>query len=368
MAKINNVAPMRIKENRFKNVLKGSLRVYLALAIIIIFSVVFSFRYFIKWDNMMNIMNNVALFGGFAAIGMTYVIISGGIDLSVGAVMAFSANMLANFYNMYSRGEMSQGVAIVVMLFVVFGGTALFGFLNGVLVTKRKLEPFIVTLGTMTMLNGINLFITKGRTINGVFDFFGNLGTGYFTWLEDGTFFVGPVTGEAARMVALKIPLVPIVFIIFAVFFIILLSKTIFGRHVYAIGGNSEAARLSGIRVDRTRIKTYMLCAMLAAVNGLLLASWTKAYSPNMTVGYELDVIAAVVIGGTAMVGGVGKLGGTIAGLFVLAIIYNMLNLGIDLTTYGIDWSWNPNPYVKTLIKGIIILGAVIIQRQKSRK
>lgn len=368
MAELNKVETTENLRTKLKNMLKGSARVYLALAIIIVFSVLFSFKYFVKWDNIMNIVSNVALFGGFAAIGMTFVIILGGIDLSVAAMMAFAANMTCNFYIMSSNGEMSVSVAMVVMLVVVFVGAAIIGFINGILVTKRKLEPFIVTLGMMTVLYGLNKFITKGKTLNGVFDFFGNLGTGYFTWLDDGTFFVGPVTGEAAKMVQFKIPLVPIVFIIFAIVFVIILSKTIYGRHVYAIGGNAEAARLSGIRVDRTKIITYVICALLAAVNGILLASWTKSYSPNMTFGYELDVIAAVVIGGTLMAGGTGKLGGTIAGLFILTIIYNMLNLGIDLNVFGVDWYWVPDPYIKQLIKGIIILGAVIIQRQKPRK
>jgi ribose transport system permease protein len=360
------------RDNWFKGLMKKNIRAYVALVIIVIVSILIAFESFTKLNNLMNVLNNIALFGGFAAIGMTYVIILGGIDLSVAAVMAFTANMLTELTqvsnNAIRAGNNQEGLWIFVMFVAVIGGAVVIGGLNGILVTYRKLEPFIVTLGTMTMLYGFNTFITQGHTINGVFKFLGDFGTGWITQLTDGTFFVGPVGGEAAKMVAFKIPLVPILFAVISVIFIIVLRKTVYGRHVYAVGGNAEAARLSGIKVERVKMVTYLLCAMLAMLNGLMLASWTGAYAPNMTTGLELDIIAAVVIGGTAMAGGSGTIGGTIAGMAVLAIILNILNLGIDLNVYGIDWKWSPDPYVRQFIKGIVILLAIVIQRRPSRK
>jgi len=348
--------------------IRGVNKVHIALLVIIAVSVLLSFKSFSNWTNAMNIMNNVSLFGGIAAIGMTFVIISGGIDLSVAAVMGFAANISCNYYNIYKAGGLSEGAAITLMLIVTFGGAAVIGLLNGALITYLKIEPFIVTLGSMTVLSGVNLWITQGKNINGVFEFFSNIGTGSFTWLNNGTFFFGPVTGEAARQVAFRIPLVPIIFIVFCIVFNIVLKRTVYGRRVFAIGGNAEAAKLSGIKVDRIRLITYVLCALLAAVNGLLLGSWTKAYAPNLTLGFELDVIAAVIIGGTAMKGGLGSIGGTISGLIILQILYNMINLGIDLSAFGIGLSWAPETYVRQFIKGVIILGAVIMQRRPSNK
>ncbi|MHB8280232.1 MAG: ABC transporter permease, partial [Candidatus Humimicrobiaceae bacterium] len=188
------------------------------------------------------------------------------------------------------------------------------------------------------------------------------------TWLKDGTFFYGPVTAETAKQIIFKLPLIPIIFILLCIVFFIILKRTVYGRHVFAVGGNAEAAKLSGIKVDQNRMVTYILCAMLAALNGLLLVSWTKAYATNMTYGFELDVIAAVIIGGTTLAGGVGSIGGTVAGLIILQILYNMINLGIDLSTYGVIWSWAPETYVRQFIKGIIIIGAVIMQGRTSKK
>lgn len=367
MQNINGVL-LKNRENWLKRFISGSNKVYIALISIIILSIILAFSYFANWTNMMNVLVNVSLFGGIAAIGMTFVIISGGIDLSVAAVMAFAANMLCNFYNLSKAGHISEGTGIIVTLLVVFGVAAIVGAANGAMITYLKLEPFIVTLGTMTLLYGVNLWTTQGRTINGVFNAFNYIGTGSFTWLNTGRFFFGPVQGEAAKQVIFKIPLIPIIFVIFCVVFYIILKKSVYGRHIFAVGGNADAARLSGIKVDQNRMITYILCSLLAAVNGLLLASWTKAYAPNMTYGFELDIIAAVIIGGTALSGGIGSIGGTIAGLVILQILYNMINLGIDLSTYGVDWSWAPATYVRQFIKGIIIIGAVIMQGRTSKK
>ncbi len=363
-----NETLLKKRESSFSKFISGSNKVYIVLFAIIVISIILAFSYFANWTNIMNVMVNVSLFGGIAAIGMTFVIISGGIDLSVAAVMAFAANMLCNFYNLSKAGKFPEVLGIVYTLLIVFGVAAVIGAANGAMITYLKLEPFIVTLGTMTLLYGANLWTTQGRTINGVFNAFNYIGTGSFTWLKDGKFFFGPVQGEVAKQVLFKIPLIPIIFIVFCVVFFILLKRSVYGRHIFAVGGNAEAARLSGIKVDQNRLVTYILCSLLAAVNGLLLASWTKAYAPNMTYGFELDIIAAVIIGGTVLSGGLGSIGGTIAGLIILQILYNMINLGVDLSTYGISWSWAPATYVRQFIKGIIIIGAVILQGRSSKK
>ncbi len=267
---------------------------------------------------------------------MTLVILTAGIDLSVGSILAFSGALAAGLL----KHGISMPSANLYIGFTVFGiliigmlaGGAL-GFVNGYAITRFKVPPFVATLAMLTMARGFTMLWTKGHPITGLGDSFGFIGTGWFLGI--------PMPVWVSGMVVL--------------FAVILTNKTRFGRYIYAIGGNENAARLSGIPVKRIKIWVYSLAGVLAGIGGLLVTARLDSAQPNAGMSYELDAIAAVVIGGTSLSGGRGTILGTVLG----AMIIGVLNNGLVLL--------NVSPFWQQVIKGLVILLAVIIDKSNSK-
>jgi len=279
---------------------------------------------FLTTNNLSNVARQVSI-NAIIAVGMTFAILTGGIDLSVGSVMALSGTIAAGLMMAGFSPELG-----------ILGGLlvgALFGGLNGAFVAYAKMPPIIVTLATMGIARGLGLIYTGGYPISGLpkeFSFFGR----------------GDVVGVQTPI---------IVMIVVYIFAYILLNKTPIGRYVYAIGGNEEAARLSGVRVPRYKLMVYTISGFTAAIAGMVLTSRLMSGQPNAGVGFELDAIAAVVLGGTAIAGGRGAIVGTLVGAMMLGVLNNGLNL------MGVS------PYVQNVIKGAIILLAIYISRSRDK-
>ncbi|ANB61825.1 ABC transporter permease subunit [Anoxybacteroides amylolyticum] len=279
---------------------------------------------FFTLDNWLNILRQVSI-NALIAFGMTFVILTGGIDLSVGSVLALSSA--------FAAGLMADGTnGLFAMVIGILAGLAM-GALNGVIITKGRVAPFIATLATMTVFRGATLVYTEGRPITGFSDEFAfqMIGRGYF----------------------LGIPVPVVLMIVAYVVLYVVLKKTTFGRHTYAIGGNEEATWLAGIRVDRLKIWIYSLTGGLSALAGLILTSRLNSAQPTAGTAYELDAIAAVVLGGTSLSGGRGWIFGTLVGALIIGILNNGLNL------------LNVSSFYQQVIKGIVILLAVILDRRK---
>lgn len=277
--------------------------------------------------NIMGVLRQGSIVG-VASIGMTLVLLIGGIDLSVPAVMSLTACLLSDM--MKTGVENGQtGMMLGPVLLVLLLG-CLIGAVNGLLVVSRNLEPFIVTLGVNQVIHGIIMVYRKGAPGGKVTDFWKAFGSESF----------------------LGIPYSVLFYLLMMVVFMLLLNRTTYGRHVYAIGSNAEAAKLTGVRVTRDKVLAYVLCGFTAALAGIMLMARVRVGEPNGGSGYEMDALAAAVIGGTAMSGGVGNLVGTLAGVLIMAIMNNFLNL------VGAD------PNLQGFIKGAIILVAVLTQRK----
>ncbi|GHD66121.1 MULTISPECIES: ABC transporter permease subunit [Jeongeupia] len=277
---------------------------------------------FLTVGNLLNVLRQVSI-NALIAFGMTFVILLAGIDLSVGSVLALSAALMA--------GLMGGGMNPVAATMVGLIAGAAMGLLNGLIVTKGKVAPFIATLGTMTLYRGWTMVYTNGSPMTGFnSDFIYMLGSGY-------VFGIVPI------------PVVITLVVFGALWFV--LKKTVFGRHVYAVGGNPEASKLSGVKVDRVQLWVYSLSGLMAALAGAILTSRLNSAQPTAGAGYELDAIAAVVIGGTSLAGGRGWIVGTLIGAVLLGVLNNGLNL------LGVS------SFYQQVIKGIIILLAVLIDR-----
>ena len=283
---------------------------------------------FLTAGNIINILRQNS-FVGMVAIGMTFVVITGGIDLSVGAVMAFAGMVAAKYC--VTDGSMQLPLALAVLLGLAVA--ALAGLANGLLVTKGKVAPFIATLGMQTILRGAALLLNSGRPFIGLSGEFANLGQGY--------------------IIGVPIPVVAFVAVI--IVGVLLLHFLRFGRRVYAIGGNEAAARASGIMTDRIKIWVYVLASFFSGISGIILSARVQSASPISANGYELDAVAAVVIGGTSLAGGIGNVAGTIVGVLILGIITN----GLDLL--------NVSAYLQQIIKGAIILIAALLDRKAAK-
>ncbi len=275
--------------------------------------------------NILNVIRQVSIIG-VIAVGMTFVILLGGIDLSVGSVVAFTGIIAAGFQVKWGG---SLFLSIVIPL-LIGGGI---GFLNGFISTKGGLHPFIVTLGTMSIFRGATLLVAKGRPISGMSRSFRFIGAGM----------IGPI------------PFPVILFLGSVIIAAIILRRTVFGRYIYAIGGNEEAALLSGIRVDRYKVSAFTILGFLSALSGLILTSRLNSGELVAGEGYELDVIASVVIGGTSMMGGEGGVYGTLIGALLIGVISNGLNL------LGVQ------PYWQMIVRGSIIILAVLMDKMKRR-
>ena len=295
------------------------------LALVIIVSIINP--KFLSMYNILNIFKQVSI-NGLIALGMTFVILTGGIDLSVGAILGLTGMILG----LLIAGGTPELLAIPAVL--IIGG--LLGLFNGILISKIKLQDFIVTLATMTMFGGLTLIISNGIPAMGitknapVLDFFSQ----------------GSIVG---------IPFPMIVFI--AVFFIllVLLQNTVFGRGVYAIGGNEEVARLSSMPTNRIKTMVYVISGVMSSLAGIILTSRLSSSQPTAGAGFELDAIAAVVIGGTSLAGGRGRLFGTFIGVLIIGVLNNGLNI------IGVS------AFFQQFIKGLVILLAVILDRKSAR-
>lgn len=280
---------------------------------------------FFTVDNILNILRQTSV-NAIIAVGMTLVILTAGIDLSVGSVLALCGAFAATMIGLEIPVIIAVPTALV-------AGAAL-GAISGIIIAKGKVQAFIATLVTMTLLRGVTMVYTEGRPISTGFtdvaDNFSWLGTGY----------------------ALGIP-VPIwlMVIVFASIWY-LLNHTRFGRYVYALGGNESATRLSGINVDRVKIGVYAICGLLAALAGLIVTSRLSSAQPTAGMGYELDAIAAVVLGGTSLAGGKGRIMGTLVGALIIGFLNNALNL-LDVSSY-----------YQMIAKAVVILLAVLVDNK----
>lgn len=275
---------------------------------------------FLRWTNILNVIRQSSIYG-IMAIGMTFVILTGGIDLSVGSILAFSGAVAAGLL----KANAPLGLVIVASLAV---GAAL-GLANGVIVTVGRITPFVTTLAMMTVARSLTLIFCNGYPISGFSQQFRFIGTGDL----------------------LGIP-VPIVVFLATVFLAaVVLRETRLGRYTYAIGGNEEAVRLSGIPSGFFKTMVYVFSGLASGLSAVILTSRLNSAETVAGTGYELDVIAAVVIGGTSLNGGRGSVWGTLVGALLISVINNgMVLLGI-------------NPYYQGLVKGLILLGAVLLDR-----
>lgn len=296
-----------------------------ALIILIVFVSVLN-PAFLQVNNLLNLMRQLII-NGFIALGMTFVILTGGIDLSVGSTLAFTSAIFAGLL----QNGMNTGLAILITLAL---GLAL-GLINGLLITKGKLAPFIVTLATMTIFRGLTLVYMDGRPISGPKDDFA------FQFLGKGQVF--------------GIPFQVILFLIVYIILSTLLNKTSHGRKIFAVGGNEKASFISGIKIDKVKVLVYIISALMAVVSGLVLTSRLNSAQPTAGSAYEMDAIAAVVLGGTSMTGGSGSLTGTLIGILILGVLNNGLNL------LGVS------SFYQQIVKGVVILIAVLIDRKRNK-
>lgn len=310
------------KNNKKSHILQeyGAL---IALAFIVIVLSIIS-REFRSINNFLSLLRQSSV-NGFIAFGMTAIILTGGIDLSVGSVLGLSTAL--------SAGLIVAGVPVIIAFIfaLVLGG--LLGFLSGILVTKGRLQPFIATLITMTVYRGLTFIYTGGRPIS-------NLGNSILLR------FVG-------RGSILGIPFPVILFIIIFLLFFFILNKTTLGRRIYATGSNENCAKLVGVKTDNIKMIVYGLSGIMSALSGLILLSRLGSAQPGLGTGYELDAIAAVALGGTSMSGGRGKITGTLTGILIIAVLNNGLNiLGVS-------------SHYQDVVKGLVILIAVLSDRER---
>lgn len=277
---------------------------------------------FFTVNNLFNVLRQVSIVG-ILAVGMTFVILTGGIDLSVGAVMALVGTLTSGMMvNMGLPAPAALGLGLILGLGI--------GLANGVLVAWGRMPAIIVTLATMGMCRGLGLIYSGGYPISGL--------PSWISWFGIGRIGIVPVP-------------VVLMLVIYALAWV-LLQRTAFGRHVYALGGNETAAQLSGVKTGRVKLAVYAISGLTSAFAAVILTGRLMSGQPNAGVGFELDAIAAVVLGGTAIAGGRGLILGTLIGAVLLGILNNGLNL------MGI------NPYLQDVIKGVIILLAIYIGRE----
>ncbi len=303
------------------------------VALIVFFSV--ASPQFLQTDNLVGILQSTAV-NGVLAIACTFVIITGGIDLSVGTLMTFCA-VMAGVVLTYMGWPLALGIAAAIL----FG--ALAGGVSGLLIAKLKIPPFIATLGMMMLLKGLSLVISGTKPI-----YFN--GTPGFTAISQDS-----LIGEL--LPALPIPNAVLILFLVALAASVLLNKTILGRYTFALGSNEEAVRLSGVNTNFWKVVVYTVSGAICGIAGLLIASRLNSAQPALGQGYELDAIAAVVIGGTSLSGGTGTVAGTIIGAFIMSVLIN----GLRILSVAQEW--------QTVITGVIIILAVyadILRRRGS--
>jgi ribose/xylose/arabinose/galactoside ABC-type transport system permease subunit len=319
-----NKSLIKLKKLLSNNIIsKYGVYIFLFLLIVILSLMTDSF---LSTRNIINVLRQISI-NAVLAFGMTFVIISGGIDLSVASTVALSGVLATSFAH---PGDYPLFIPILIALAI----GSLVGLVNGGIISRTGIPPFIVTLGLMQVARGFAFIYTKGTSVI-------NLSESY-KFIGQGSLFGVPF------------PIFILVIVFIICYFV--LHKTKFGRHVYAVGGNSLAAKVSGVSITKIRTLVYMISGLLAGLVGLVLTSRTNSGNPNAAFTYELDAIAAVVIGGTSMTGGKGTMVGTLIGAMLIGIINN----GLDLI--------NVSSYTQQVVKGVIIIGALLIDRLNEKK
>jgi len=289
--------------------------VFVLVAMVIFFGCMS--KAFFKFDNIINVARQVSILG-IIAVGMTLVMLTGGIDLSVGSIVGLSGVLAATLMA-------TNGVNVILSIIITLVVVTLFGFISGLAITKLDIPPLIATLGVMTMARGVAYIISNGLPIYRIPAMMTALGQGYIAY----------------------IPIPVVVMILVFVLGIFLLNKTYFGRYFYAIGGNAEATRLSGINVKRMTLIVYILCSLLSGLAGMILMGRLNSGQPSAGSGLELDVVTAVVLGGVSVSGGEGKMSGVVVGVIIMGVLANGLLL------------MNVNDYYQMVIKGAVLILAV---------
>ncbi len=313
-----------------KNMIKKNAHEYGALIALVLLVVVMSLvsPQFRTFTNFLTLLRQASV-NGLIAFGMTLVILTGGIDLSVGSTLGLTGALFAGLIV-----NVGMPIPLAVLVALIFGLGL--GWISGFLVGKAKLQPFIATLITMTVYRGFTLIYTNGRPIS-------NLTADEYVG-SSFLMFIG-------RGAILGIPVPVIILFIAFILFYLLLNKSALGRKIYAVGSNERAAQLSGINTDRVKLFVYSISGLTSTLAALILVSRLNSAQPTLGTGYELDAIAATAIGGTSMTGGRGKISGTLLGILIIAVLSNGMNiLGIS-------------SYYQDVVKGIVILLAVLVDR-----
>lgn len=315
-----------MKGRNWKQFLSDNKPVVVLLILIVTMS--FLSDRFLTWSNIITVLRQTSI-NAVIATGMTFAILIGGIDLSVGSVLAITGAIAASLV------ASGMNIVLVIVLTLLIG--LAIGLVNGLLISKGKLQPFIATLGTMTLLRGLTLVYTQGRPVS----IFGSDASAVFSKIGTGYFLGVPIP----------------VYIMLVVFFIswYILNHLKIGRYTYALGSNEEATMYSGIKTDNIKLFVYAAAGLLAALAGIIVTARLGSAQPTAGSGYELDAIAAVVIGGTSMAGGIGTIFGTAIGAIIIGILDNALNM-LQVSSYYQD-----------VAKGVVILIAVLLDR-KQRK
>ncbi|MBP2033510.1 ribose transport system permease protein [Clostridium algifaecis] len=305
---------LSIKDKLLKN------KAILALIALCILISIVSPR-FLTISNISNVLTQVSV-NAIIAIGMTFVILTGGIDLSVGSILAICGAVSAVIVN--STGSIFLAVTIPIII-----GAAI-GLFNGFFISKCRLQAFVATLATMTIFRGLTYVYTNGNPVSSLTNTYNNIAN--------------------AKIGIIPLPVIfTIIITIIAYYF---LNKTRFGRHLYAVGGNEDSARLSGIKTIKIKTIVYVVCGAAAGLSGIIATSRIGSASPNAGTGFELDAIASVVIGGTSLLGGEGSVLGTIIGALIIGVLNNGLNL------------LNVSPFYQQIVKGVVILLAVLADKK----
>lgn len=315
---------MKEKKRGFdKNWIQTYMLIFIVIGLGIVLSIISS--NFLTTTNLLNVVRQIAI-NGILAIGMTIVCLTGGIDLSVGSIVAFSGIITAGFLR-------DKGLPLIVVILLAILVGALLGLYNGYFVAYWNAAPFVVTLSMMTIARGMTYVYSDGRPIS-------NLPTSFLAIGK------GSIAG---------IPVPTLILLLVFVLASVMLTKLKFGRYIYAVGGNEDAAMVSGINVKRIKMMVYVLSGVACGIASVILTARVSAGLPTAGNGYELDAIAATVIGGTSLSGGRGRLWGTIVGAILLGIVNN----GLDLL--------NVSSFYQQIVKGLIILGAILIDSKRNQ-
>lgn len=329
----NTASAQGLRARLFNPAARQKLLAFASLLLMILF---FSFASpnFMEVDNLVSILQSTAV-NGVLAIACTYVIITSGIDLSVGTMMTFCAVMAGVVLTNWGM-PLPLGIAAAIF----FG--ALSGWISGMVIAKLKVPPFIATLGMMMLLKGLSLVISGTRPI------YFNDTEGFSAIAQDS------LIGDLIP--SLPIPNAVLILFLVAIGASIILNKTVFGRYTFALGSNEEALRLSGVKVDFWKVAVYTFSGAICGIAGLIIASRLNSAQPALGQGYELDAIAAVVIGGTSLSGGTGTILGTIIGAFIMSVLVN----GLRIMSVAQEW--------QTVVTGVIIILAVYLDILRRRR